>query len=90
VYELPRRARKILGIEKIIALEVLDQIVEKALGFHLFEARVQLVEKPVVKARFEKKVMTPAAKNLHISAIKSGTRNSEFMAYNSSQISGSS
>ena len=43
-YGIPPSARKTLGNSKIIALEVLDEILSKSVGLRLFEPRISLKE----------------------------------------------
>jgi hypothetical protein len=52
-----------MGENKIMAVEIIDSILDKTFGLRLFEAIVETYEKPIVKARIEKKVMTPSVRS---------------------------
>jgi hypothetical protein len=58
-YELPDSIKALLGDSKLFAMELLDGILEKTFNMRLYEARVETYEKPVVKAKIQKKIMTP-------------------------------
>ena len=58
-YEIPDNIKALLGDSKLFAMELLDGILEKTFNMRLYEARVETCEKPTVRAKFEKKVMTP-------------------------------
>ena len=49
VYEIPASVKPILGEKKVIALELLDSIFNKALNMRLFEPKITIQEEPQVK-----------------------------------------
>jgi len=38
---------------------MLDEVMSEALGFHLFEARVELIKTPIVKIKVKNSLTTP-------------------------------
>jgi hypothetical protein len=59
-YEIPDNIKALLGESKLFAMELLDGILDKTFNMRLYEARVETCERPMVKAKFEKKVVTPS------------------------------
>jgi len=65
----------LLNSKQIIAIDIIDELINDTFGIHFFESVIETVEKPVVKAKIEKKtfLMTPShsALSSHRSSRKS-------------------
>ena len=48
-YAVPENARKVIGTNKAMALELLDEIFGKSLGLRLIEPQISIKETQVVK-----------------------------------------
>lgn len=71
---MPENIKTLLGENKLFAIELLDEILDKTFGMRLYEARVETYEKKVVKPRIEKKVMTPSGMSNYSGLPKSSAK----------------
>ena len=69
-YKLPEEAKPILGNAKVAALEILDGLLFKKLGVHIFEPKIKLEEAPVVKLALQK----PSTSSTSILSTPKGTK----------------
>jgi hypothetical protein len=76
IFRIPEKIKHILPSKIIIAIEILDELINDLFGIHFLESEIDTINKPVVKSKIEKKsliMMTPShsALSSHRSSHKS-------------------